>query len=568
MGFMDFLSRHARPVEAPSARAAAPAAYEIAPESSAAPPPIATAAAPPDAEDVDAALEMLKTIQDVLQDNDNGVLKVPARALLQNLPEPLRGAAWQPQAFPDVELELPRDTTLKQLRKGRVSFPLGDYLPVLPEGWVQAQPAALVDFDLALVVQAVPAEWLLPEALPSKQLEAVRHIPDYFKPAESLGPAGIATQPPPEPTPVTPPIAAPAAADEMPSAAAPPAAAAADELQPSPVTAAETPPLAPAAEVPAPPSVVPEPQPLPAEVAATPPPAVTEEQPAPAAVADAQPALSAAAETPAPPAVVPEAQPAPSAAGETPAATAPETQTLPAETAATPLPPPAAPPRPLAPGEWSGLEPALDISVRSVDLNRATETDLLRLLNIGPWRAQAILQYRVTHGPFTSIFELADVPGIGRKLFRQITGLTLRRKDRHAVLNHLLGLPDDAHPTLPQLMGYIRDTLAAAGCVLSNVDGIALAASGLPEEPTARYAALLPQLVRRARRYLAMLDARPQACLALPDAEWPLLCYRVSNFILIVALPAGSPLDPVLPRAGAIARELHWLLGYRLVVRA
>ena len=405
-------------------------------------------------ESVDKALEMLKTIQEILHDEEDGVLAVPCRALLQNLPENLRGEKWQPYSFPDVALELPRDVTLKQLRKGRVSFPLNDYLPMLPEGWVQAQPEAMVDFDLPTVVQAIPLEWLHPATIPSKQVEAVRHIPDYFKPA--VGAAELA-------------------------AAAAPALEATAPITPVPTL-----------------------------------PDVAAEQPL------SMPTVE----------------------------------------------PPATAPRPLGPGEWSGVEPALDIGVRSVDINRATEADLLCLPNIGPLRAQAILRYRQDHGPFASIFDLADVPGIGRRLFRQITGLSFRRTDRHEVLNGLLGLPLGSHPTLSHLMVHIRDVLAAAGCVLSNTEGLALAASGLPDERTTRYAALVPQLFRRARRYLAALDPTPPGCLVIPTAEAPLLCYQVSNCFLIITLPAGSPLDPALKPAGAIAREIHWLLGCRAVMHA
>jgi len=446
-------------------------------------------------ESVDKALEMLKTIQEILHDEEDGVLAVPCRALLQNLPENLRGEKWQPYSFPDVALELPRDVTLKQLRKGRVSFPLNDYLPVLPEGWVQAQPEAMVDFDLPTVVQAIPLEWLHPATIPSKQVEAVRHIPDYFKPA--VGAAELA-------------------------AAAAPALEATAPITPAPTlpdVAAEQPLAMPTVEPPA------------AEFAAA-----------------AAPALEATVPiTPAPT--------LPDVAAEQPLA-------MPT------VEPPATAPRPLGPGEWSGVEPALDIGVLSVDINRATEADLLCLPNIGPLRAQAILRYRQDHGPFASIFDLADVPGIGRRLFRQITGLSFRRTNRHEVLNGLLGLPLGSHPTLSHLMVHIRDVLAAAGCVLSNTEGLALAASGLPDERTTRYAALVPQLFRRARRYLAALDPTPPGCLVIPTAEAPLLCYQVSNCFLIITLPAGSPLDPALKPAGAIAREIHWLLGCRAVMHA
>ncbi|MGI5962833.1 MAG: ComEA family DNA-binding protein [Lawsonibacter sp.] len=48
-----------------------------------------------------------------------------------------------------------------------------------------------------------------------------------------------------------------------------------------------------------------------------------------------------------------------------------------------------------------------------IDLNQAQAGDLERLPGIGEKRAQDILAYREAHGPFTSVEELDQVPGIG-----------------------------------------------------------------------------------------------------------------------------------------------------------
>ncbi len=57
------------------------------------------------------------------------------------------------------------------------------------------------------------------------------------------------------------------------------------------------------------------------------------------------------------------------------------------------------------------------LSVRSVtiDLNRATRSQLIALPGIGEHLADAILEYRTAHGGFHSIMELEQVPGIGPK---------------------------------------------------------------------------------------------------------------------------------------------------------
>lgn len=55
-----------------------------------------------------------------------------------------------------------------------------------------------------------------------------------------------------------------------------------------------------------------------------------------------------------------------------------------------------------------------------VNLNSASEADLLTLPGIGPARARAILAYRQSHGPFASVSELEKVPGLGARLVRQL----------------------------------------------------------------------------------------------------------------------------------------------------
>lgn len=58
-----------------------------------------------------------------------------------------------------------------------------------------------------------------------------------------------------------------------------------------------------------------------------------------------------------------------------------------------------------------------------LNINIATLEQLQQLPNIGPSLAQAIINYRDSHGPFTSLEQLRNVSGIGTKTYEGIETL-------------------------------------------------------------------------------------------------------------------------------------------------
>lgn len=57
---------------------------------------------------------------------------------------------------------------------------------------------------------------------------------------------------------------------------------------------------------------------------------------------------------------------------------------------------------------------------KPVNINTATEEELIAVEGIGPTLAQRIVAYREEHGPFASIEELDNVKGIGMSLIENI----------------------------------------------------------------------------------------------------------------------------------------------------
>lgn len=55
-----------------------------------------------------------------------------------------------------------------------------------------------------------------------------------------------------------------------------------------------------------------------------------------------------------------------------------------------------------------------------INLNTASETDLLTLPGIGPAKAKAILEYRQQNGSFKTVDDLKNVSGIGEKTYEKL----------------------------------------------------------------------------------------------------------------------------------------------------
>lgn len=65
---------------------------------------------------------------------------------------------------------------------------------------------------------------------------------------------------------------------------------------------------------------------------------------------------------------------------------------------------------------WAGL------AFAQVNINSASKEQLDGLKGIVPTKAQAIIDYRRQHGPFNSVDELENVPGIGPATLKDIRG--------------------------------------------------------------------------------------------------------------------------------------------------
>jgi competence ComEA-like helix-hairpin-helix protein len=92
-----------------------------------------------------------------------------------------------------------------------------------------------------------------------------------------------------------------------------------------------------------------------------------------------------------------------------PSATVPGSGTIQSLQPTPPLPPSPSPRSTPSPSS----QPPSPSTSQKIDLNRATGAELESLWNIGPQKAQAIVQWRQTHGGFKRVEDFLEVPGIG-----------------------------------------------------------------------------------------------------------------------------------------------------------
>ena len=241
-----------------------------------------------------------------------------------------------------------------------------------------------------------------------------------------------------------------------------------------------------------------------------------------------------------------------------------------------PVPPPAKPAAPALPTTLVGpvptvLEPVAGVScwipVSGIDeqkylvnLNSCSADNLIQIRGIGPAMAKRIIEFRAAHGPFNSLEELRQVPGIGRKTFRALTGIGPRK------LNRMLGVPEDRELSLPEVVRLVCELPGVDGCIVALEDGLFVTGQLPPPLDKNTVSAFGPQLFKRIGRYVRELNIGQMQRLTLFTDQRPMSVFHAGDVYLIVVHPPKRYSKALLRRCERVSQEIAALCRQRVTI--
>ncbi len=240
--------------------------------------------------------------------------------------------------------------------------------------------------------------------------------------------------------------------------------------------------------------------------------------------------------------------------------TAPE-QSDDASAQASPTPSTPAPQVVVEPGELDFNETDC---LGGVNINTASADVITTLDGVSQAIADAIIAYRDENGPFTSIFDLGDVPRLGRKTFRKISGMpySQRRIHRRHKLAKLLGIDINRGAHLPTVVEALAGQTSFTGCVISDGDGLMLAETGVSDF-SAALSAVLPKMFLQVRSTMDIVELGTIDSISL-GIEGRMFTSIGIREIYLTAVHQKSKLTKAqLMLITKVGEELAWLLSHR-----
>jgi competence ComEA-like helix-hairpin-helix protein len=195
-----------------------------------------------------------------------------------------------------------------------------------------------------------------------------------------------------------------------------------------------------------------------------------------------------------------------------------------------------------------------------VDLNRCTAEDLMTIPGVGRALAHRIIEFRSVRGRFTSIEELRQVPGIGRKTYRALAGVQAR------ALNRLLGADHDGELTLQEIVRLTAKLPGIQGCMLALNEGLFLTGQLPPHLDQNTISVFAPQLFKKVGRYARELKVGSIRRFTIFTDTQPLSIFKAGDVYLVIVHDVQRFSKALLRRCERISEEIARLSSQRVTV--
>jgi DNA uptake protein ComE-like DNA-binding protein/predicted regulator of Ras-like GTPase activity (Roadblock/LC7/MglB family) len=460
--------------------------------------------------------------------NAPATVNVSLRVLVGLLPDRIfavpRAELWQ-KADPSERVPLPTASIIPQLKTGRVIMPVSAIVKAIPHALVISPLPELNNESVPL-----PLDEIIPQLPPDVfTLDKVEYNEDADLCDDSIPTPFAEKTPLPSITP-TRPTPAPVVTSQ-PAAVTPPFPAPAPEVAPEVVPVAST--------------VDDDNFNIFAEKSAT----IT----APVATTEA----ATVAQEPVTPVATPEPASEPAVAHVEPAAQdiAPVAEPEPVPVASTP-----AESAPVTTPAATSVESTAETPQFGIDINHCTIDDLLKIRGIGQSTAARIIEFRNARGHIDSLDELRQIPGVGRKTHRLLTGKQPRK------INRLLGVEDERELSLQEIVRLTNNLPGIEGCILAMDDGMFLTGKLPAHLDINSVSVFAPQLFRKVGRYTRELGVgKIQRFTIFTDAQ-PMTIFQAGSVYLIVVHDSKRYSKVLLRRCERISQEIARLSQQRAVV--
>lgn len=203
----------------------------------------------------------------------------------------------------------------------------------------------------------------------------------------------------------------------------------------------------------------------------------------------------------------------------------------------------------------------------NVNINTASLEELLTLDGVTETMAKRIVDYRTQHGPFTSVFDLVQIPRLSRPLFKRLTGMPFNATQYHRryKLAQWLHVPVDKVTDFALLTKAVADLPGFSGCMISDKDGLLLAQSKA-EAYGENWGAVAIKITTQIRENVQLLNVGDVESISLGIQDNTVTIVASQNVVLTIVHEGRKLTTTHVVIALKILHEVAWLLTRRAYV--